>query len=91
MLNIRGKLTILKKKSKLKTKQNKHHFKTAKNTLYDVFQGRKEMFYLMTHSHFTVKWYQIMVKDNLQEEIHCCYMAYYFQLAARFFYMNHPR
>ena len=60
-------------------------------------EGRKEMFYLMTHSaHFIYGfmmldiWYR--TTQIRREDTHCClYMGYFVQLATRFFYMHHPR
>ena len=46
-------------------------------------EGRKEMFYLMTHS--TQLIYGYMVKDHSDNERKtcCCHIGYSFQLAAR--------
>ena len=58
-----------------------------------VLEGRKVMFYLMTHSTHFKRLYGIgrMIKDHSDSERGncCCHMGYSFRLAEGFFYM-HP-
>ena len=57
--------------------------------------GRREMFYLTTHStHFI---YGYMASDIwlrtiliVRKETRCCHIGYSYRLTARFFYMHHP-
>ena len=64
------------------------HFSSHKTLIKLAWNGRKEMFYLTTHStHFILRLYGVghMVKDHSDsgEETSCCHMGYSFQLTAR--------
>ena len=59
-------------------------------------EGRKEMFYLTTHSTHFIYGYMAsdMVKKATQigrEETHCCHIGYSFRLAARVLYASSHR
>ena len=58
-------------------------------------EGRKEMFYLTTHSkHFIYGYMALdiwkMTIQIAREETRCRHIGYSFRLTARFFYLHHP-
>ena len=58
-------------------------------------EGRKEMFYLMTHStHFIYGYMASNIWSRtiqiVRKETRCRHIGYSFQLTTRFFYMHHP-
>ena len=54
-------------------------------------EGRKEMFYLMTHSTHFIYGYMASYIQKAREETRCCHMGYSFRLAARVLYASSRR
>ena len=62
---------------------------------YEAKEGRKEMFYLTTHSTHFIYGYMVSgiwlrTTQIVREETRCRHMGYSFRLAARVLYMHHP-
>ena len=64
---------------------NHNKNKTIRNTQTPITRGRKDIFYLTTHSTHFILWRHTYGKGPLRflsEETRCCHMGYSFRLAA---------